>query len=114
MRVKILKQMKSYVCANYQLVELISKNCVVLNKSQVPKIKNEKEKAYLDLVQAYGKIFGNETTVKQLQKKIHNLKGKFKKKRYQNATGNKKIELKYWEHKLMLLLKTDKSQSLQR
>lgn len=68
------------LCANYQLVELISKNRVVLNKSQVPKIKKEKEKAYLDFVKAYGKIFGKETTVKQLQKKIHNLKGELKKK----------------------------------
>lgn len=79
------------LCANNHLVELICKNSVLLNKPQVPKIKKEEEKAYLDLVQAYGKIFGNETTVKQLQKKIHNLKGEFKKKSYKNATGNKKI-----------------------
>lgn len=42
------------------------------------------------------------------------MKEEFKKNSDKNATGNQKIKLKDWEQKLMLLLETDKTQSLQR
>lgn len=91
---------------NSQFVELLSKYPVLLNKSQVPKIKIEKDKALLAVVKAYSKTFGKEITPKQIQKKIHNLKGDIKKKTDINATGNEKIILKEWEQKLLLLLDT--------
>lgn len=61
----------------------------------------------MKLISEYGKVFGKETTVKKLQKKIHNLKGDLKKKNDKNATGNKKIVLKDWEKKLLMLLEVD-------
>lgn len=102
------------VSINCQFVDLISKYKVVLNKSQVPKIKAEKEKAVAEMVKEYGKLFGKEISIKQLQKKIHNMKREVKKKIDKNVTGNKKIVLKDWEKTLISLLEVDKNPVFQK
>lgn len=95
--------------ANDQFVEVICKYPIIFNKSQVPQVKKEKEKVYLEIIKEYGKVFGKDISVKQLQKKLHNMKGDVKKKVDKNATGNKTIILKEWEKKLVTLLEGDKN-----
>ncbi|KAG8307398.1 hypothetical protein J6590_023169 [Homalodisca vitripennis] len=97
-------------------IDIASSNGLAVENSKLvryPKLKKQKEQAYSKMImeygKEYGKVFGKEITIKKLQKKIYNLKGDLKKKNDRNATSNKKIVLKDWEKKLLMLFEVDKN-----
>lgn len=67
---------------------LLKEHKVLLNKSQLPHIKKEKESAMKSLISEYEKSFNKKITAKQMQKKISNVKGSVKNKFDKNKTGN--------------------------
>lgn len=73
---------------NYDFVTLLRNHKILFNKSQVPKIKEAKEKAIQEIVKQYMKTFGKKITPKQVKKKLQNLKNELKNKTDKNATGN--------------------------
>lgn len=94
---------------NYQIqfISLLRRNQILLNKSQLPKIKCLKEKALEHMINHYNITFGKAITSKQIQKKINNMKTEVKRKTDKNATGNKKIKLKTWESELLDMLNAE-------
>lgn len=95
--------------ANSQFIMIIAEHKVIFNKSQVPMIKERKEKS-LELIRIkYTQIFGKQITRQQLRKKIQNMKNEVKKKTDKMATGNKKIRLKSWENSLLTLMNTEEN-----
>lgn len=90
-------------------VKKLKENKIVFNKSQVPQIKKEKERALDIITQHYKEIFNITLTSKQVAKKISNMKVEVKKKFDVNKTGNKKIIFKPWEKLLMDLLEVEKN-----
>lgn len=82
-------------------VSKLKENKVIFNKSQVPEIKKEKEKAFQTIANCYKEIFHISLTSKQIAKKVSNMKGELKKKYDLIRTGNKKIVMKPWEKLLM-------------
>lgn len=79
--------------ANSKFLEMLSKCLtpnVLLNKSQVPKIKKEQELSVNNLKEDYAKKFGKDLNIKQILKKKY-IKTDIKKKTDLTATGNKKI-----------------------
>lgn len=73
-----------------RFIALLKQYKILFNKSQLPKIKEAKEKSLIEVCDLYMKTFGKELNVKQLKKKIQNMKNEVKKKSDINATGNKK------------------------
>lgn len=92
-------------------VSLLKKYPVLLNKSQIPKIRNEKSTAMLELkdkLECCGKIFNE----KQISKKINNMKSKVKTKSDMKQTGNRKINLLPWEKEMLNLMSRDENPSI--
>lgn len=85
-------------------VHKLKEHKIVLNKSQVPQVKAEKEAALTVLVQQYRDIFNVSLTTKQLAKKISNMKADTKKKFDINKTGNKPMIYKPWEKLFLEIL----------
>lgn len=90
-------------------VSKLRENKVIFNKSQVPEIKKEKEKAFQTIANNYKEIFDISLTSKQIAKKLSNMKGELKKKYDLNRTGNKKIIMKPWEKLFMDTLDAEKN-----
>lgn len=86
------------------LVEKIKQNKYLLEKSQLPSIKNKKKQTIEECVKEIKQKFGIELTGKNIIKKIANMKCRIKNKIDINKTGNKKINLKNWETDLSQLL----------
>ncbi|KAG5867107.1 hypothetical protein JTB14_009404 [Gonioctena quinquepunctata] len=53
---------------------------------------------------SYQALFGKSIALKQLKKKVQNMKNELKKNTDKKATGNKKNILKDWENKLLEIL----------
>lgn len=90
-------------------VSILKKYRVLFNKSQLPKVKDEKEKALLEVMAEYQKQLGKMISEKQLRKKIQNMKTEIKKKTDKTATGNRKIILKGWEEDFLHLLSAEQN-----
>ena len=90
-------------------VHKLKEHKIVLNKSQVPQVKAEKEAALTVLVQQYKDIFNVSLTTKQLSKKISNMKADIKKKFDVNRTGNKPMIYKPWEKLFLEILDVQKN-----
>ena len=88
-------------------VKLLKKNPVLLNKSQVPSIKQAKSKAAAEVLKALEKNLALQMTEKALMKKVNNMKTKLREKTDLTKTGNKKIKLVTWEKELLALLNAD-------
>nr|CAH7717701.1 unnamed protein product [Callosobruchus chinensis] len=72
------------------IVNFLKEHQAIVNKSQVPSIKAQKNNALETLKQSkHGKV----VAVKNILKKINNLEAAIKKKTDTNRTGNKKIKL---------------------
>ena len=84
-------------CKQSVFVKLVKNHEVVLTKSQLPKIKAEKECALRGMAAEYRRATGISLTDKQLMKKINNMKNDVKMKSGVSKTGNKPIKLKEWE-----------------
>ncbi|XP_050313670.1 uncharacterized protein LOC126748458 [Anthonomus grandis grandis] len=85
-------------------MEILESYNIIFNKSQVPKIKEQKEQAYKEIHQKYILQIGRDLTEKQLKKKIQNMKIELKKKTDKTATGKRKIVLNAWEKQLLALM----------
>lgn len=85
----------------------VKKNKCLLEKSQMPGMKERKKKATGELIALLEGKFATTFNEKQMGKKLLNLKQKLKEKMDLNKTGNRKIVLKKWEQDLAELCKTD-------
>lgn len=92
-----------------KFVMLLAEHKILCSKSQLPKIRDEKERSVSVLRNEFLKHVGKDITEKQLKKKIQNMKTEVKKKTDKNATGNKKVVLKDWEKILLDLLSSDEN-----
>lgn len=97
-----------------KFVELLQNYKVVLEKSQVPTIKKAKENALIKLQTEWQAVSGKVISVKQLSKKINNMKTKIKQKTDLNKTGNKAIKLKPWEQAFYKLMDGDTNPTLRK
>lgn len=85
-------------------VLILKKHKVLLEKSQVPAVKDKKKEASDKMLQELRQKNALEMTEDQLRKKLNNMKQAIKKKTDKNATGNKKIVLSEWEKEFLSLL----------
>lgn len=92
---------------NLRFIEALSTHKVLFDKSQLPLIRKKKENSLIEMQESYQTIYGKSINVKQLKKKIQNMKNELKKKTDMKATGNKKIVLKDWEKKLLDIIDKD-------
>ncbi|KAJ4442116.1 hypothetical protein ANN_11982 [Periplaneta americana] len=92
-----------------KFVMLLAEHKILCSKSQLPKIRDEKERSVSVLRNEFLKHVGKDITEKQLKKKIQNMKTEVKKKTDKNATGNKKVVLKDCEKILLDLLSSDEN-----
>lgn len=70
---------------------------ILLSKSQVPSVKEKKDKATKEFLAALQEKLTLTLTKGTLSKKISRMKSEVKKKCDLNRTGNKKLLLKSWE-----------------
>lgn len=87
---------------------------VIVEKSQVPKLKNMKDEAIKVVTTKYEALYGKPLDAKGLLKKINNMKTRLKKKTDMKKTGNKKIKLLGWEKKLHTALQGDSNPTITR
>ncbi|KAJ8898043.1 hypothetical protein PR048_003403 [Dryococelus australis] len=85
-------------------VKLLCERPVLLQKSRVPKIMNEKKLAWDDVVTEYSHATGMKATHAQMSKTFQNMKNRVKTKTDTKTTGYKNIKLKEWEKGVLLLL----------
>lgn len=83
------------------IADEIAKAPVILEKSQIPKIKRAKDQAIGLLIKKYEATFGKPLDTKCFLKKMNNMKSRLKNKTDLKRTGNKKIKLLDWERKLL-------------
>jgi hypothetical protein len=76
---------------------------VALEKSQLPKAKERKQKALEEMAV----LMGNGATSAQILKKINNMKAAVRAITDLNKTGNKKIKMKPWQKVLASLMDID-------
>nr|CAH7763474.1 unnamed protein product [Callosobruchus chinensis] len=74
-------------------INFLKEHPVIINKSQVPSIKAQKNNALETLNNELESKYGKFVAVKNILKKINNLEAAIKKKTDTNRTGNKKIKL---------------------
>ncbi|KAG8334699.1 hypothetical protein J6590_084496 [Homalodisca vitripennis] len=90
--------------ANKQFfVNLLSEH-VVFEKSRIPKVVEEKKRAWDIIAEEYSRGTGKQFNIAQLNKLLINMRSHIKKKSDLKETGNKPIKLKDWEKDLLLLL----------
>lgn len=76
---------------NIILVNILEEYKIIFNKSQVPNIKDKKEKAYKDIHRKYVLQSGNNVNEKQVKKKINNMKSELKKRLIRRSREIKKL-----------------------
>lgn len=96
------------------IAEGVAANPVILEKSQVPKIKRRKDEAIGALTNKYAATFGRPVDAKGLLKKINNMKTRLKKKTDLKKTGNKAIKLLDWEKRLLKAMEGDSNPTIGR
>lgn len=79
----------------------------ILEKSQVPAMKQKKTAALTEIVKEYVTLFGKEMDIKAFMKKVNNMKTRLKKKTDKNRTGNKPIRLLFWEKVMLKAMDAD-------
>lgn len=94
----------SKVCESTVFVNILKKYPVLLNKSQTPEIKKEKEGAIKRFIDDLHSQTLLKCSTEQIKKKINNLKSEVKKKTDLKQTGNVPICLKPYEEDLLELL----------
>ncbi|KAG8281590.1 hypothetical protein J6590_055309 [Homalodisca vitripennis] len=79
-------------------------------KSRVPKVVEEKKRAWDIIAKEYSRGTGKQFTIAQLNKLLINMKSHTKKKSDLKETGgNRPIKLKDWEKDLLLLLSQEEN-----
>jgi hypothetical protein len=87
-----------------EFVQLLKKWPILLDKSQVPAVKEGKRKAADRMLIRLELDLAMTMNEKSLMKKINNMKTKIKEKIDKNKTGNKKIILCAWEKEFAVLI----------
>lgn len=87
---------------------------VILEKSQVPKVKIIKDEAIKTVTKKYEALYGKPLDGKGLLKKLNNMKTRLKKKTDMKKTGNKKIKLLGWEEKLLRAVQGDSNPTIKK
>ncbi|CAH1990025.1 unnamed protein product [Acanthoscelides obtectus] len=87
---------------------------VLLEKSNIPEIKNKRRKAVEEIKEKVEAELGVRYNEGQSWKKIQNIKTRLKAKTDRNQTGNKLIKLKGWEHELFNFLQGESNPSIAR
>ena len=93
--------------ASVAFVKLLNKYPVLLNKSQIPSIKEAKGKAVTAFLTECNTLEGMALDKKALFKRINNMKSRTKGKADKSRTGNKPIKLLGWEKEFLELLQAD-------
>lgn len=87
---------------------------IVLDKSLTPSNKSAKEAALKELLYYYNKNTRHNLDLKQIKKKINNMKSKVKRLTDLKKTGNKKIKLNEWQQKFYNLWNGDENPVIQK
>ena len=77
---------------------------VLLDKSQLPDVKQKKARACDKFIEEYEKKTGTKMTKDQLFKKVNNMKSTIKTRADVKRTGNKPILLTDWEQDFLVSL----------
>ncbi|KAJ8912352.1 hypothetical protein NQ315_014719 [Exocentrus adspersus] len=72
---------------------------IILDKKMTPAVKSAKDKALKELTEIYNKNTKQSLDIKQVLKKVNNMKSKIKKITDLKKTGNKKIKLNEWQQR---------------
>jgi hypothetical protein len=97
---------------NLTFVKLLKEYPIILSKSQVPSVQQQKTSAKVEFAKRWTKATGESITPGALIKKLHNLKSRTIQKSDMNKTGNRKVRLADWEILLLGLLKPDSNPSI--
>jgi hypothetical protein len=92
---------------NLTFVKLLKEYPIILSKSQVPSVQQQKTPAKVEFAKRWTKATGESITPGTLIKKLHNLKSRTIQKSDMNKTGNRKVRLADWELLLLGHLKPD-------
>ncbi|CAH1991685.1 unnamed protein product [Acanthoscelides obtectus] len=95
-------------------VNIIKQFPVLLEKSNIPEIKNKRRKAVEEIKEKVQAELGVKYNEGQIWKKIQNIKTRLKAKTDRNHTGNKPIKLKGWEQELFNFLQGESNPSIAR
>lgn len=87
---------------------------IILDKRMTPAIKSAKDKALKDLAEIYNKNMKQNLDIKQILKKVNNMKSKVKKIIDMKKTGNKKIKLNEWQQKFYTIWNGNENPVIQR
>jgi hypothetical protein len=96
------------------LTNEVAKNSVVLEKGQIPIMKEKKNAAYKKIQEEIFAQAGKKIDIKALAKMICNVKSRIKRKSDVHATGNKPIKLSPSERRIWDLMQVDKNPIFQR
>jgi hypothetical protein len=89
--------------------DLLSQNAILLEKSQLPGVREKKKEAIARVIKAYHASQGKKIDEKQIFKRISNLKARLRKKTDKNRTGNRRIKIQPWENQLLHLMKAEEN-----
>ena len=87
---------------------------IILDKKMTPLAKSQKATALKQLTDMYNKNTKQNLDMKQIFKKINNMKNKVKKITDLKKTGNRRIKLNEWQQKLFDLLNGNENPVIQR
>lgn len=96
------------------LITLLKSHKILLSKSNIPHIREQKKKGAEKIAAAILTCTGKRHDEKAILKKIANLKSRVKAKTDKNATGNRKIKLLPWEEELLALMESDENPIFQK
>jgi hypothetical protein len=85
-------------------VLILEKYPLLLQKSQIPSLKQKKKADALEFISTWQATSGDTLTIDKLHKKLSNMKNRVKSKSDINKTGNKTVKLLDWEKKFLALL----------
>jgi hypothetical protein len=95
-------------------MDLISNNPIVLEKSQLPVVKEKKMVAYRKIQEVMFSSSGKKYDLKLISKKISNTKTRLRRKADINRTGNKPVKLKEKEKIVLKLMDSENNPVFQK
>ncbi|KAG8270710.1 hypothetical protein J6590_079054 [Homalodisca vitripennis] len=88
-------------------ISIIKEYPVILEKSNIPSIKNKRNRAIEEIQNRIDNELGLHLDSSQIWKKFNNMKRRVKSKADTNKTGNMKVILKPWEEELLNFIEGD-------
>jgi hypothetical protein len=105
-------EQRSCSSENITFVRILRKFPVLLWKSQLPAVKDKKERAKKSFLEKWTNNVGTDLTEKALMNKIQNMKSRVIGKVDKNKIGNKKISLDDWERDMLEILHVDSNPAI--